>query len=124
MGRRLTRKKLKQVEFVSVVDEALHWFNLNWRLLAFGAAALVAIGLLWWGFSIFSASRGEKASFALHQATAVLEGEEADLVAAEAQLREIVDRYGRTAQGDVARLYLARILLDREENDEARALLA
>ena len=123
MGRRLTRKKLKQDEFVSVMDELLHWLNENWRPLAFGAGALVAVGLLWWGFSMYSAARSEKAAFALHGAVAALEGEEADLASAEEQLREVVDRFGRTDQGDVARVYLARILLDREETDEARALL-
>jgi len=123
MGRRLTRKKLKKDEFVSVMDEALSWLNENWRALAFGAGALVAVGLLWWGFSMYSAARSEKAAFALHGAVAALEGEEADLASAEEQLREVVDRFGRTNQGDVARMYLARILLDREETDEARTLL-
>ncbi len=42
---------------------------------------------------------------------------------AEEGFREVVEQYGRTAQGDVSRLYLARIALSRGETDDARAML-
>lgn len=124
MGRRLTRKKLKQDEFVSVVDEALHWLAENWRPVAYGAGTLAVVGLLWWGLSAYSGVRTDKAALALHEAVSALEGEGSDPALAETRLREVVDRFGRTDQGDAARLYLARILLDREETDEARVLLS
>lgn len=133
MARRITRKQLKQDEFVSVVDSLLQWFSGRWKPIAI-AVALVAVALgafvlvSWW-----STGRAVEATVSLEEAITTLEGEpaeegeteevEGDPEAAAEQFREVIDTYSRTAQADEARLYLARILLDKGETDEARDLL-
>jgi predicted negative regulator of RcsB-dependent stress response len=125
MTRRITRKQLKEDEFVSAIDPIIRWVTDNWRVLAAGIGGVCVLALLWWIGSSWSASRAQDASYALHEATtAVEEGATgADLEAAESKLREVIDQFGRSEQADVARLYLARILIDRDQTDEARQLL-
>jgi predicted negative regulator of RcsB-dependent stress response len=117
---------MKEDEFVSFFDEVAHWFSDNWRPVAGGLGAVVLVVLVWWGASAWSGSRGEDASFLLHRAEKALEGDgttPGSFDAAEPLLKEVVDRYGRTQQADVARLYLARISLGRGETDAAREAL-
>lgn len=126
MPRRVTRKMLKEDEFVSLFDEVAQWFSDNWRPVAAGLGVVVAMVLVWWGASAWSGSRAEEASFLLHRAQKALEGDgtapgSAD--AAEPLLREVVDRYGSSHQADAARLYLARIELGRGETEKARETL-
>ena len=123
--RRVTRKKLKQDEFVSIVDQVIQWFSENWRPVAAAAAGAVAVFLLWWGLSAWSGHRKEAASQALASSL-----EQLDKAAtaearedAESALREVIDRYGRTPQADEARVILARLLVDDGKVDEARKLL-
>jgi predicted negative regulator of RcsB-dependent stress response len=127
MPRRVTRKMMKEDEFASFFDEVAHWFNANWRPVAAGLGVLVVVVLVWWGASAWSGGRGEEASFLLHRAEKALEGDgtvPGSVDAAEPLLREVVDRYGRSHQGDAARLYLARIELGRGETDKAREALS
>ena len=71
----------------------------------------------------------ERASYALHQAVSAydahLAGAQAgaEPTAVKDQLEAIVDRYGRSDQADVARIYLARIAVSEGRRDEARDLL-
>lgn len=129
MTARITRKQLKEDEFVSVIDTLMRWLVANWRPLAAGLAAVAAVTLIWWGATLWTGGRSDRASYLLHKAVAsydqvrgAAEGE-TDLAAAEAQLQEVVDRYGSTDQADVARLYLSRISLQRGDTDAARETL-
>ena len=122
MARRITRKQLKEDEFVSAVDSFFHWFSDNWRPLAVGLVTICAAALAWWAVDSWTESRSGAASYALNEAMQAAAGE-GGIEKAEAELREVVNRYGRTDQGDAARLYLARIHLDRGETDAARDLL-
>ena len=122
MARRITRKQLKEDEFVSTMDAFFQWFSDNWRPLAAALAVVSVAALLWWGVASWRDSRSSDAAYALNQAMQAASGE-GGLAAAEAQLLEVVDDYGRTDQGDAARLYLARIHLERDETDAARDLL-
>jgi predicted negative regulator of RcsB-dependent stress response len=128
MGRRITRKQLKQDEFVSVVDSVVDKASNYWRPLVAGLGAVFVLVLLWGVISWWTGSRSEDAARLLYQAVQAYEGDETasvgtDPAAAEARFEEVVDRYGRTDQADVARLYLARIAISRGEGDRARELL-
>ena len=122
MGRRITRKQLKGDDFVSTVDSFFHWLTDNWRPFAAGLAAVCILILLWWGVSRWTGSRTDAASYLLHQAMATAAGDEG-LAGAETRLQEVIDRYGRTDQGDVARLYLANLRLEQGRDEEGRDLL-
>lgn len=132
MARRITRKQLKQSdEFVSTMDTVLNWLSENWRPIAAGIAGVAAVAVVWWMIGLWSASRADDASYALHHAITVYEGEDSlgqliptgDPDAAEAELLQVIEHYGKTDQADMARVYLARIHFDRNEMDEARDLL-
>jgi len=124
--RRLTRKKLKQDEFVSVVDELVNWIIDNWKPLAAGLGAMCAIALLWWGISTWRGGREDAAAYALHEAVVSYQEAQAsggDPAPARKQFEEILDRYGSTDQADVARVYLARMDFEAGRMDEAKAVL-
>jgi predicted negative regulator of RcsB-dependent stress response len=125
MGRRITRKQLKQDEFISTADTVVHWVIANWRPFAVGLAALCFVIVAWWAGTRWTGSRAEHASFLLHQATAAVDAvkQGGDAAAAEAKLQEVVDRYGRTEQADVARVLQARLRIDTNNIEGARSLL-
>jgi predicted negative regulator of RcsB-dependent stress response len=125
MGRRITRKQLKQDEFISTADSVVSWVVANWRPFAFGLGAICVVVVAWWAGTRWTGSRAERASFLLHQATAAVDeaSRSGDQAAAEAKLEEVIDRYGRSEQADVARVLKARLRIDRNDLDGARALL-
>lgn len=125
MGRRITRKQLKQDEFISTADTLVSWVVDNWRPFVFGLAALCVVIMLWWVGSRWTSSRAESASYLLHQAAPAVDEalSGGDPTAAEEQLGEVIDRYGRTEQADMARIYLARLALAKDDRDRALSLL-
>jgi predicted negative regulator of RcsB-dependent stress response len=125
MGRRITRKQLKQDEFISTADSMVHWVIANWRPFVFGLAALCVVIVAWWAGTRWTGSRADRASYLLHQASAALEAsaQGGDVAAAETKLQEVIDRYGRSEQADMARVLKARLKIDRNDLDGARALL-
>ena len=129
MGRRITRKQLKQDEFVSTVDTVIHWGAGYWRPIVAGLAVVCAIVLVWWLGSRWSASRAGQASYLLYQAVSAYEDQVASGVVpaegdtAESKLREVVERHGRSDQADAARVYLAKLHIERGETEIARGLL-
>ncbi|MCJ7442104.1 MAG: hypothetical protein MUO25_11075, partial [Thermoanaerobaculaceae bacterium] len=68
MGRRLTRKQIKQDQFVSLVDRVFHWLGQNWRQAATGLGGVLAVALEWWGVTAFLGSRSDAAAQAMAQA--------------------------------------------------------
>jgi predicted negative regulator of RcsB-dependent stress response len=123
--RRVTRKKLKQDEFVSIVDQMIQWISENWRPVLAALGAVVVVFLLWWGLSSWSGSRRAKASEMLAATVEKLDtarGPE-DRTAVEQELRTLIEHYGRTPQGNEARILLARLLIEDGKIDEARTLL-
>lgn len=128
MGRRITRKQLKQDEFVSTVDTAIQWSTNYWKPFAAALGVICAVILLWWIGDRWSSSRTDQASYMLYQAISAyekqvsgepVEGDESP----ESLLHQVVDRYGRSNQADTARVYLARINMDRDDTQAARSLL-
>lgn len=122
MARRITRKQLKQDEFVSTMDTAMQWVGDNWRPMLAALAAVCGVALIWWVAANWTGARDDRASYALHEAMVAATGDEG-LAGAEQQLTDLVDEYGRSDQADVARLYLARLYLERGEDVAARDLL-
>lgn len=127
MGRRITRKQLKEDEFVSAMDVVIHWFSDNWRPVAAGAGAVVVLAVLVWTALSLSDSRAEKASYQLRRAVAAYQeardGGTADLEQARSGLQAVVDQFGSTDQADMARIYLAQIDLAKGDVDRARNAL-
>ncbi len=128
MGRRITRKQMKQDEFVSTMDQLIRRFGGYWKpALAVLGAFLVAV-FIWWSIGQWSGSREDAASERLAEVItayqeAVAQNGSGDLAEAEAGFAEVIEEYGRTSQGDIARLFQARIELGRGEADTARATL-
>lgn len=129
MGRRLTRKSLKQDEFVSIVDRMMRWGRNNWQPLVIGVGAVVAVALIIGLAGMISGSRRDSAAADLQRAmdryqAASATGAGPEIAEeARALFEEVVDSYGGLPQGRVARLYLARLLMERGDVADARELL-
>ncbi len=132
MGRRITRKQLKQDdEFVSAAEWIFRWVADNVKAIVAGIVAVCVIALIWWGVSSWLGARTGDASILLSQAVKTFEGEitpgspilVGDVDAAQAEFLQVVESYGRSDQADMARLYLARIDLGRGNTEEARSAL-
>lgn len=123
--RRVTRKKLKQDEFVSTVDQIFDWLMANWRPVVGAVAAVVVVFLVWLGASALRGQREEKISLMLSDALQKLESAETETAETEAEeaLRAIADSYTHSRQADVARVLLAKRLAERDQYNEARDLL-
>jgi predicted negative regulator of RcsB-dependent stress response len=132
MGRRITRKQLKQDdEFVSAAERIFNWIADNRKPLMAAIGAVCAAAVVWWGVNAWLGSRTDDASLLLFHAVQTFEGDAVagtlvpggDVDAAEIDFRQVVESYGRSDQADMARLYLARIALSRGQIDDARSTL-
>jgi predicted negative regulator of RcsB-dependent stress response len=127
--RRLTRKKLKQDEFVAVVDQIIGWLTDNWRPVAIGLATVTAAALIVWGVTSWKGSREDAASWALHQAVKTYNAQQkktpgaAPTAEVRAAFEKVVERYGQTREADAARLYLARFDFEAGKVDQAKKAL-
>ena len=131
MGRRITRKQLKQDdEFVSAAERIFRWVADNRRQLLAAIGAVFAAAIVWWGVNAWMGTRTDDASLLLYQAVQTFEGDAAagslvpggDVDAAQIEFQQVVESYGRSDQADMAKLYLARIALSRGQTDEARSV--
>ena len=139
MGRRLTRRKIKQDEFITFMDRVVLWLSANWRQAAMGLGGALALGLLWWGISVATGFRSVAATKALDEAVAILQapvGQEAPAdakvkfatqrerqAAADKALAK-VRRYWFTPQARLARVLQARLAMERGETEKAQKELA
>jgi predicted negative regulator of RcsB-dependent stress response len=125
MGRRITRKQLKQDEFVSAGETIIRWFVDNWRPVVFGLLAVCVLIVAWWTIGRWSSVRAERASYDLYEAMSSVEEaiSSGDRAAAREQLDAFIEDHGSSDQADMARVYLARLMMDESDLDGARALL-
>jgi len=128
--RRLTRKKLKQDEFVSGVDKIIRWLTENWRPVAIGLAAASAVFLIAWGVTLWTGSREDAASWALHQAVTAYKAQQEPKSTgqgspeeARAAFEKVVKEYGQTKEADAARVYLARLDFEAGKTEAAKKAL-
>jgi len=140
VGRRLTRKQIKQDEFITLVDRAVHWMGANWRQAAIGLGGAVGVALLWWGATALLAAREHAGDRSLQEALSVYTApvgaaapadakvkfatDTERLNAAETAFKKVASRYWLTDQAKVAKLYLARIAAERGDLDGAARILA
>ncbi|MGV8042005.1 MAG: tetratricopeptide repeat protein [Thermoanaerobaculaceae bacterium] len=133
--RRLTRKQIKQDELIGLVDHGVHWLGQNWRQAAYGLAGVIVVALVWWGTKTILASRGDAAGEALSKAVATYAAPVGSAAPSDAKLKFATDterltaaetafsgvrsKYSMSAEARVARLYLARIAMDRNDREKA-----
>jgi predicted negative regulator of RcsB-dependent stress response len=135
VGRRLTRKQIKQDEFISIIDEWMHWLGSNWKQAALGLGGAVLVLLIVLGGKALLGGRSDAAGAALGQALQAYNapvGKDAPadakvkyatdperLDAAEKAFKEVTSKYWLTKEATLARLFLARIAADRGDKDRA-----
>jgi len=126
MGRRITRKQLKQDEFVTVGGTVMEWLGDNWRPIVVIAGAALVVYAIWGVASWWSQDKALEAAQQLGVAmdAMAMDGESGEEdVDVQGQLHQVVDQHSGTVQADIARLFLARMLLEQGKQDEARELL-
>lgn len=139
MGRRLTRRQIKKDEFITLMDRMVHWLTENWRQAIIGLGGALAVGLLWWAFTLILGSRTAAATRALDEAVQIMEapvgaGAPADAKVKFANERERqeaaakalakVRRYWFTPQARMARVLQARLALEKGDAEAAMRELA
>jgi tetratricopeptide (TPR) repeat protein len=137
--RRLTRRQIKQDQFVGLVDRAAHWLTANWRQAAIGLGAPLALALLYWAGAALLAGRTNAAARALATALETYNApvgntlpatakvffatDRERLDAAEKAFDRIASRYWLTPQARLATLHLANIAVQRGDSAKAVQLL-
>lgn len=139
MGRRLTRRQIKQDEFITLMDRMVHWLTANWRQAVIGLGGALAVGVLWWGFTMILGSRTAAATRALDEAVQILEAPVGASAPADAKVKFAtqserqeaaaralakVRRYWFTPQARMARVLQARLAAEKGDLDGAIRELA
>jgi predicted Zn-dependent protease len=134
VGRRLTRKQIKQDEFITLMDRVVGWLSANFRQASLGLGGALLVGLAWWAFTALMGSRTVAATKALDEALAILQapvGAEAPADAkvkfatqserqeAAAKALAKVRSYWFTPQARMARVLQARLAAERGDVDGA-----
>lgn len=135
MGRRLTRKQIKQDEFLSFFDQWMHWLGENWKQAAIGIGGAVVLVLLVLGGKAILAGRSDAASLALGKAlgmygapvgkdapataTVKYASDTERLDAAERAFAAVKSKHWMTKEATIAKLFLAKIAADRGDKDRA-----
>lgn len=134
MGHRLTRKQIKKDEFITLMDRLVHWLTANWRQAVIGLGGALAVGLLWWAFTLILGSRTAAATRALDEAVQILEAPVGATAPADAKVKFAtqaerqeaatkalakVRRYWFTPQARMARVLQARLAAERGDLEGA-----
>ncbi len=139
MGRRLTRKQIKNDQFVTLVDRWAHWMGQNWKQAAIGLGGAIVLALLYGAVASLVGARSTAAATALSAAietyaapvgsAAPADGkikfgtDAARLDAAEKAFKALASNYWLTSQARYAKLYLAHIAADRGDTAAAVRML-
>jgi len=115
--KRITKKKLKEDKLVTFYFRASDWLEENSKYLFMGLAAIVLVAAAIIYFNYAQEKSEKNASVDLARATRTLET--GDYQNAIAQLSSIVDNYGSSTSGTMARLYLANALFQTKEYNNA-----
>lgn len=127
---RISRKQLKQDEFVGAAVDASHWLEQHWMLLVKTAVPVLLVLLAALGFWSYRRHSQEEAQELLAQGLRQYEQAQADgfaspeqLNAALAVFEQVVDRAGSAPAGRVARFYQGVVLYRLGRMDEATPAL-
>ena len=135
--RKITRKEMKQDEFVSSVSRITLWMEEHLDKILWGAAAVVVVGLLSFWFASWRSNKALQAQAALASVvetygaevgpTASSPGAVAFLTEEDkfrtviAQADSVVAEHGSTDAGQIARVYRGLAHFELGEDEEARA---
>lgn len=135
MGRRLTRKQIKQDEFITLFDKIVHWLTDNWRQTTIILGSAIGLMLLIWGVSALLSSRSNAAGLVLAQAidtytapvgpdapkeAKIKFGTDTErLSEAEKLFQKVKSSYYLTPEAKLASVFLATIAADRGDRDGA-----
>jgi outer membrane protein assembly factor BamD (BamD/ComL family) len=135
----LTRKQIKNDQFVTLIDRWAHWMGQNWKQAAIGLGGALVIALLYGAVTSIIASRSVAATAALSAAIETYEAPVGSAAAADAKLKFATDterldaaqkafqgvasKYWLTAQARDAKLFLAHIAADRGDTATAVRIL-
>jgi predicted negative regulator of RcsB-dependent stress response len=104
-------------------ESFLDWFHVNSRWVAVGGAAVLAAGLIAWYVPKAREMKNEAADKQLLAAQQSLDPRNPNQALAESDLRKVADRYAGTPAGTEAGLVLARLQLEKGDNQAAAAYL-
>ena len=117
--KQITKKQLKEDSLVTFYFKAQEWLEVHGKTLMIAAAA-VLLAIAGFAYYLYAQTQAEKtASVDLARATRTLETQ--DYQNAISQLSGIVDSYGRTTSGKIARLHLAQAFFQTKEYANARS---
>jgi hypothetical protein len=135
VGRRLTRKQIKQDEFITLFDKIVHWLTANWQQTTIILGSAIGLMLLVWGISALLGSRSNAAGLVLSQAidtynapvgpdapkeAKIKFGTDTErLSEAEKLFSKVKSSYWLTAEARLATVFLATIAADRGDRDGA-----
>jgi TolA-binding protein len=128
--KKITKKEIKQDKLVTAYAKVTSFYEINKKYISYGATALVLIII---GIIIYSNNRranDEKAATELGKVYTIYDAASSDIaqykLAIEGQpergiigLKSIVDNYGGTTSGQLARYYLATAYYNLGNYDEA-----
>ena len=128
---KLTKKSMEQDEFIERVFDLGEWLEANWRAVAVGAGAVVAVALLMMGWMAMRERGAGEANDLLakgmraYQPAPGADGRAPAPNFAEALtlFEQAAGKAGSGALGDVARLYQARTLIAMGRASEATPVL-
>lgn len=116
--KKITKKQLKEDSLVTFYFKAQEWLDEHGKTLMIAAAAVV-LAIAGFTYYLYAQTQAEKsASVDLARATRTLEAQ--DYQNAISQLSGIVDNYGRTTSGKIARLHLAQAFFQTKEYANAK----
>lgn len=120
---RLTRKEMKRDEVLESFETGVHWMQQHARTLVLVAVGMLVVALGVVAFFLLQASRGREANTQLaaameaYGASKAAGGDSAD---AHARFQELLEEYGGTDAGAIARLYLGEMAAAEGDLEEAR----
>ncbi len=123
---RLTRKEMKRDEVMESLETGVHWIQAHARTLILAAVAVLVAAFAVIAFVMFQSARAREANVRL--ADAMVAYGEASTEASDAAAREdarvlfqgLLEEYGGTEAGSVARLYLGEMAVTDGDLEEAR----